>query len=517
VHDVELFIALLAGVVGLVWLAGPLRVPHPVLLVLGGLGAGLLPFVPTVEIKPDFVLLAFLPPILYRAAWTFAAEDVRMQWHAIALLAVGLVLLTLAAVAAVAHLVIGIPWQPAFVLGAILGPTDPVAATSVIRRLGAPERMATILEGESLVNDGSGLTAFRIAVGVAGAEAFHPAAASLEFVGVAVGGLALGAALGYVGTLIRRRLDAAELEITAGLVTAYGAFALAERVGVSGILAVVAAGFVVGRAGGFSGPRTRMQATGFWQTLSFVAESTLFLLVGLAFSSILSRGELAFGRVALDALLVSATLIGVRLIWMYTVPYAAARLDRRTVGAKPLTDPHERLLLGIAGMRGAVSVAAALAIPPGTPHRDEVVLLTCGAVLLTLVPIAIALPALVRALGLNAEEEQRRRYVDARVRVHEAAIDEAEQIGDAGDAPEELVARAREAYELRISRLEASLPEAGEHEHGDHADRYKRVRERLIEAEREALAELSDAGDVRGETLRSIEKELDLEQSRLDH
>src|SRR4051794_40505770 len=235
-HDVELFIALLAGVLGLTWLAGPLRVPHPVLLVLGGLGIGLLPFVPKVGIEPDFVLLAFLPPILYRAAWTFAAEDVRMQWHAIALLAVGLVLVTIAAVAAVAHAVLGVPWEPAFILGAILGPTDPVAATSVIRRLGAPERMATLLEGESLVNDGSGLTAFRIAVGVAGAEAFHPFAASLEFVGVAAGGLALGAALGFGGTLLRRRLDAAELEITAGLVTAYGAFALAERLGVSGIL-----------------------------------------------------------------------------------------------------------------------------------------------------------------------------------------------------------------------------------------------------------------------------------------
>jgi Na+/H+ antiporter len=517
VHDVELFIALLAGVVGLVWLAGPLRVPHPVLLVLGGLGAGLLPIVPTVEIEPDFVLLAFLPPILYRAAWTFAAEDVRMQWHAIALLAVGLVLVTIAAVATVAHAVIGIPWEPAFVLGAILGPTDPVAATTVIRRLGGPEQMATILEGESLVNDGSGLTAFRIAVGVAGAEAFHPAGASLEFAGVALGGLALGAALGFAGTLIRRRLDAAELEITTGLLTAYGAFAIAERIGVSGILAVVAAGFVVGRAGAFTGPDTRMQAIGFWRTLSFVAESTLFLLVGLAFSSILRRGEIAFGRVALDSLLVAATLIGVRLVWMYTVPYAAAKIDRRIAGAKPLTDPRERLLLGIAGMRGAVSVAAALAIPGDMPHRDEVVLLTCGAVLLTLVPTAIALPGLLRALGLSAQEEQRRRYVDARVRVHEAALDKAEEIGDAGEAPEELVARAREAYELRISRLEKSLQEHGDHEHGEHADRYKRVRERLIEAEREALAELSDAGDVRGETLRTIEKELDLEESRLDH
>src|SRR3954447_10465379 len=204
---------MLAGILGLVWLSGPLRVPYPVVLVVGGLGAGLLPFLPDVEMDPSFVLLAFLPPILYRAAFSFAAEDLRMTTHAIALLAVGLVLVTIGGVAAVAHAVIGIPWEPAFVLGAILGPTDPVAATSVFRRLGVPHRMATILEGESLVNDGTGLTAFRIAVGVLGAETFSLGPATLQFLGVAAGGLALGAAFGYAGTLVRRRLQAAELEI----------------------------------------------------------------------------------------------------------------------------------------------------------------------------------------------------------------------------------------------------------------------------------------------------------------
>ena len=515
-HDVELFIALLAGVVVLVWLAGPLRVPTPVLLVLGGLGAGLLPFVPQVQIEPDFVLLAFLPPILYRAAWSFATEDARMQWRAIALLAVGLVLLTIGVVAFVAHALIGIPWEPAFVLGAILGPTDPVAATSVIRRLGGPERMATILEGESLVNDGSGLTAFRIAVATLGAGTFHPGSAALEFVGVALGGLALGALIGYAGTLLRRRMVAAELEITAALVVAYGSFALAERVGVSGILAVVAAGFVVGRAGDFTGPDTRMQAAGFWSTISFVAESTLFLLVGLAFSAVLGRGEIPLTRVAVDSAIVAVTLIGVRLAWMYTVPYLAAHFDRRLERSRPLTDPRERLLLGVAGMRGAVSVAAALAIPAGSPARDEVLLLTCGAVLLTLVPTALALPWLVRALGLVQDDAARRRYVDARVKVHEAALDKAEQVEDEGGAPEEVVARAREAYELRIARLENSLDD-DDSEHGSKADTYQRMREKLIEAEREALEELSDASEVRGQTLRQIEKELDLEESRLQH
>jgi CPA1 family monovalent cation:H+ antiporter len=419
-------------------------------------------------------------------------------------------------VAWVAHALIGIPWQPAFVLGAILGPTDPVAATSVIRRLGGPDRMAVILEGESLVNDGSGLTAFRIAVGVAGGEAFDAGPAVLQFCGVAAGGLALGAALGYVAARLRRRLEAAELEITAGLLTAYGSFALAERLGVSGILAAVAAGFVVGRAGGFAGPESRVQATAFWRTLSFVAESTLFLLVGITFAEVLGRGEVPLGQVALDSAIVAATLVVVRLGWMYTVPYAAAKIDRRIAGARPLTDPRERLLLGVSGMRGAVSVAAALAVPRGMPAHDQVLLLTCGAVLLTLVPLALALPALVRGLGLGEGEEARRRYVEARVKVHGAALDRAEEIADGGDMPAELVTRAREAYELRIERLEGSLEGTGDG-HGDRADAYRRVREKLIEAEREALRELSNANEVRGETLRRIEKELDLEETRLEH
>ena len=168
-------------------------------------------------------------------------------------------------------------------------------------------------------------------------------------------------------------------------------------------------------------------------------------------------------------------------------------------------------------MRGAVSVAAALAIPAGMPARDEVLLLTCGAVLLSLVPSAIALPWLVRALGLSQDEQARRRYVDARVRVHEAALDRAEQAADCDDAPDDLVARAREAYELRIARLEASLDDEADSEHAGKADAYRRIREELLEAERAALVELSDSNEVRGETLRRISKELDFEETRLQH
>jgi monovalent cation/hydrogen antiporter len=507
VENVELFICLLAGVVVLVWLAGPLRIPHPVLLVVGGLAFGLIPFVPEVQVDPEAVLLIFLPPILYAAAFEFADEDMRMKWPPIALMAVPLVLVTIGVVAWVAHQVIGLPWEAAFVLGAVLGPTDPVSATSVVRRLGGSERTATLLEGESLVNDGTAITAFRIAVGVAGGEALNPGSAALEFVGVAAGGVALGAALGWVGAQLRRRLDAPRLEITMALVTAYGAFAAAERLHVSGILATVAAGFVVGRAGGLFSPHSRMQTIGFWSALSFLAESLLFLLVGLAFAGVAGDAGDGLAPVAGQSLLLGAAIIGLRLLWMYTVPYA--------MRSGPLTDKRERLLMGVSGMRGAVSVAAALAIPSDLAGRDDIILLTCGVVLITLVPAGLALPWLVRSLGLVQSDEAQRRYVQARQRIAHAALERAEDIAASDDAPEALLARAREAYELRIARLEQSLPDR-EHVHAGAAERYRRLRQDLLEAEQQALEELRDAHEVRGDTLREVQRDLDLEATRLE-
>lgn len=495
--DVEVFIALLAGVVGLVWLAGPARVPYPVLLVVGGLGAGLLPFLPDVRVDPDAVLLVFLPPIVYFAAFEFSDEDTRMQWTPITLLAVPLVLVTIGAVAWVAHAVTGLSWAAAFTLGAILGPTDPVAATSVVRSMGGSERMATMLEGESLVNDGTGITAFRVAVGVAGGEAFHVGGAVLEFAGVAAGGIALGAVVGWVSAQLRRRLDAPQLEITVALLTAYGAFAGAERLHLSGILAAVTAGFVVGRVPGIFSPQGRLQQLGFWAAVSFLAESLLFLLVGLAFADVAGDTEGGIGTVLAQAVLLGAIVIGLRLLWVFTVPYL--RRGERVTGKR------ERFIIGVGGMRGAVSVALALAVPTDVAGRDEILLLTSGTVLVTLVPIGAALPWLVRRLGLIETDDARRRYVETREHLARAALEKADTL----DAPEALVARAREAYELRIARLRHSVEDDPA---GDDADAYRRIRQALLQAEQAALEEL----DVSGDTLREVRHDLDLEASRLE-
>lgn len=502
VEHVELFIALLAGVVGLVWLAGPLRVPHPVLLVLGGLGVGLLPFLPEVQVDPDAVLLVFLPPIIYAAAFEFADEDTRMKWEPIALLAVPLVLITIVAVAAVAHAVVGLPWAAAFTLGAILGPTDPVAATSVVRRLGGSEPMATVLEGESLMNDVTGITAFRIALAVAGGEAFDPGSASLDALGIVAGGVAIGGAIGWLGTAVRRRLDAPELEITVSLITAYGAFAGAERLHLSGILATVVAGFIVGRAPEVFSSQGRMQQRSFWGALSFLAESILFLLVGLAFANVVGNAKDGVGIVLLQSLLLGAVLIGLRLLWLFTVPYA-----RRST---PMTNARERAVMAVSGMRGAVSAALALAVPMAVEARNDILLLTAGTVLVTLVPIGAALPWLVGRLGLIESDAKRERYVEARSELAHAALGRVEELSHDEDLPERVLARAREDYEMRIARLRRSVDE--DHDEGDEAEAYRRVRQELLQAEEAALEEL----DISGETLRELRHDLDLEASRLD-
>ncbi len=318
---------------------------------------------------------------------------------------------------------------------------------------------------------------------------------------MAAGGIALGAAIGVVSAQVRRRLDAPHIEISVALLSAYGAFASAERLHLSGILATVAAGFVVGRAPAVFSSQSRIQQTGFWKALCFLAESLLFLLVGLAVGNVVGNAEGGVVTVLAQSVLLGAVMIGIRLVWMFTVPYA-----RRS---EPMTGKRERLIIGVSGMRGAVSVAIALAVPMAVDSRDQILLLACGTVLVTLVPIGAALPLLVRRLGLIDSESVRRQYVETRQTLAHAALERAEEVAKEDDAPEHLLALARQAYELRIARLQQSIETTDD---GDEAEAYRRIRQQLLEAEEAALAELN----VKGDTLREVRHDLDLEAARLD-
>src|ERR671910_3407354 len=320
------------AVAGLSVLARMVRVPYPILLVLGGLVLGFVPGMPAVELPPELVLVAFLPPLLYWSGFFSSPRDLRADARAISLLAVGLVLATTVAVAVLAHAMVeGMTWPAAFALGAIVSPTDPLAASAIGRRLGVPRRLLTVLEGESLVNDATALTAYRVAVAAAASGSFVLWQAGLRFVVMAAGGVAVGLLAGWLVAELRRRLDEPVVEIVVSVFTGYAAYLPAELLGVSGVLAAVTAGIYVGwRAPELASPSTRLLGFSFWEVLVYLANAVLFILVGLQLQPILA--ELDGTAVAVlvgQGVLVSAVVIGVRLGWVFSVPYLIRAIDRR--------------------------------------------------------------------------------------------------------------------------------------------------------------------------------------------
>lgn len=520
-HQVDVFVALLAAVVLLAFVARRFAIAPPVALVLGGLLIGVLPFAPDVRLDPEVILLVFLPPILYPAAFEYATEDVRANLRPVAFLALGLALATIAAIAVVLHLVTGIPLAACFVLGAVLGPTDPVAATTAIRGAGAPERVAAILEGESLVNDATALTALRIAIATVGSGTFALGDAVLDFLVTGVGGALIGAAVAWVTWQFRRRLDDLELEATIAVLVAYGSFLLAEAVGVSGILATVLAGWVLGRrSSDIASPETRAGGESFWVVARFLSESILFLLVGIAFGQVLDA-DAARGPVELAGLvaLVCAVTLGTRLAWMFTVPYVAGLLDPDTRAPRSFLDGRERTVIGLAGLRGAVSVAAALTIPMTAggapfPERDTLIIVGLASIVVLLVLPALALPIVIRALGLAGSDDAETREREARVALIHAALARSEELAAQERVPDEVLARIRERYEWRLRRAGALTDEQAR-DQSTLPETYRRVRHVLIDTERERLAELRERGELSGQGLRAIERDLDLEERRI--
>jgi CPA1 family monovalent cation:H+ antiporter len=507
VGDIELLVFMLLAVALLAGLGLRSGVPYPVALVLGGLVIGLVPGLPSPELDPDIVFFVFLPPLLYSAAVTSSWPELKANAWPIVLLAVGLVLLTIGAVAEVAHVVIGIPWVEAFVLGAVLGPTDPVSAAAVLDRLGVTGHAKTILEGESLVNDGTGLTAYKIALTAVVSGAGSGPHIALRFVVVAGGGIAIGLAAGWVFARLRKLVTDPALDVTLSIVTPFVAYVPAEQLGVSGVLAVVTAGVYVGaRSLDVIEAATRLRTLAFWESASFLLDGLLFLLIGLQIPTILRgiQGADAPG-LAGYGLLITAVVMIVRLAWMLLVP--------------PLLHSHtprpERLAIGWSGMRGALSLAAALAIPTaGFADRDLVIFITYAVVVLTLVVPGLTLAPLLRRVGLTEDEARVRQDAEARLSITHAALERLEDLAADG-APEHLVARLRERYESRVDRLETRLGENPETEQDTDVAVIGRLLAELIEAEREDLRRMRRERSYTAETLREVERELDLDESRL--
>jgi monovalent cation/hydrogen antiporter len=519
-HGAELLLLLLmVAVAGLSVLARPLGVPYPILLVLGGLLLGFLPGLPAVELPPELVLVVFLPPLLYSAAFFSSVRDLRADLRAISLSAVGLVLVTMVAVAATAHaLVDGMSWGVAFTLGAIVSPTDALAATAVARRLGAPRRLVTILEGESLVNDATALVAYRIAVAAAVGGGFVVWEAGLRFVAGVAGGVAVGLIVGWLVAVVRRRLEDPPAEIVLSVVTGYAAYLPAERLQVSGVLAAVAAGLFVGwRAPEITSPSTRLLAFSFWEILIYLLNAILFLLVGLQLRPIL---EQVSGRSTLTLLwlaaLVSAVVIAARMAWGFTVPYLVRALDRRPSQVARRVGARARLISSWSGMRGAVSLAAALALPLAFPERNLIVFVTFGVIFVTLVVQGLTLPLLIRRLGVRDDGAEQREELQARLGATDAALARLDELAVEEWTREDTVERLRGLYQFRRRRLKARAGFVEDDGYEDRSLAYQRLVRELLEAQRHAIVRLRNQGVISDDVMHRVERELDLEDSRLE-
>jgi Na+/H+ antiporter len=502
-------LAVAAAVIASAALARSTRVPGPVYLVLAGLVVGVVPGVEEIRLPPDVVFFGFLPPLLYAAAFLTAPREVRENWLSILVLAVGLTVATLFAVGGVAWAFVGaLGAGGAFVLGAVLGPTDPVSATSVIGATSAPERLRTILEGESLVNDGVGLVAFSIALTAVERGSFSVGDGLLKFVQVSIGGIAFGIALAFVLERVRRRIQDPQIEIAVSLFIPYLAYIPAERLHLSGILATVACGVYFGwRSGGIFRPEVRLQSVAFWDVLTFVLSSVLFVLLGTQFRAVVSGlGSYSAGTLVRDALVIFGTVTVLRMAWMFTVPHLVSGLTRR--GWSDIEPWQDRFVLGWSGMRGALSLAAALSIPATVAHRDEILYLTFTTILAGLVVLALPLPWLLERLGFGPVGEDEPQ-VEVRIKVTQAALRRLDELAAEPWVDPADVASLRRLYEGRAERLRSlsGVPPDG--------SVHLRLRRELLAGERAELQRLERDGEISATAARQIERQLDFEESSL--
>jgi monovalent cation/hydrogen antiporter len=520
VHAVEaiLFLVVLGTVVTA--FAGRLRVPAPSLLVIAGLLVGLLPRFPPVHVPPDVVSLVVLPPLLYAASEELPWRDLRAVWRPVAVLAVGLVLASAAAVAAVAWAVAAVPASLAFVLGAVLASTDPVAVSALGRRLSLPPKVQALVQGESLFNDATSLVLFQIAVSfvVAGTAGASVAGAVLhgagQFAVLAAGGAAAGGVIAAVLIPVRRRVTDPVLETVLALITPYTAYVIGEALHVSPVMAVIVAGLAIGaRRDRITTAQTRLQLHSVYQTVIFLLESVVFSLIGLQLPTLiraLSRTE----AWPAEALAVTATLIAIRMVWVFPL---SAIIQRRG-GARRLSWPVPAVV-SWAGARGVVPLAAALSIPLTTasgaplPRRDLILVLATAVIVVSLVVQGLTLEPLVRRAGITRPDAARHEQTVARLRLAEAALARLDELAAGDCAPDDVIDRARARLQARIGSTRTRIDGTRGPEPDGLTDR--EVRRDLNAAENAELARLYDTGTISQATRQQLQHGLDLEAARL--
>jgi len=523
VRSVETVVVLVALATVVAAFAGRLRVPAPSLLVVAGLVAGLLPGVPQVHVPPAMVSLVVLPPLLYAASEELPWRDVQAVWRPVVALAVGLVAASAAAVAAVAVVVAGLPVGLAFVLGAVLASTDPVAVSALSRRIWLPSRIQALVQAESLFNDGTSLVLFQVAVSAVTGAAAGTVAGTLwhgagQFVLLAGGGVLAGAVVAAGAMLLRHRITDPVLETVAALLTPYVAYLLGAALHVSGVTAVIVAGLVIGaRRERITTAQTRLQLHSVYQTVIFVLESAVFSLIGLELPTLV-RDLGTSGPWPVAALAVTGTLMAVRIAWVF--PLSA--LYRRRTGTRGPAWPAAAVI-SWAGARGVVPLAAALSIPLATdsgaplPHRDLVLVLATAAIVISLVVQGFTLEPLARLAGYGPGGRPGHEETIARLRLAEAGLARLDELAGQDAAPDAVIDRLRASLQAAIGSSRADLDpdnqEAGDQDREVPTEH--QVRRELAAAENAELARLFEDGTISAATRQRLQRGLDLEIARL--
>lgn len=523
-HEVEILVLLLAVTTALAEVANRLHVPYPVVLVLAGLALSLLPGLPPVSLAPNLVFFVFLPPLLFSAAWKLSWSAFRSELRPISMLAIGCVLFSLVLVAAVTHYVLpDFGWGPAFVLAAIISPTDAVSAAVATKGLPISQRIISILEGESLVNDATGLIAYRYAVAaiLTGQFALGPAAGQLLLVagvGIVVG-LAVGAAFYVVHRLSRTDVM---VDTSLSLLTPYAAYLLAEAVHGSGVLAVVAAALFVSQyTARIFNHEGRLQVTAVWDSLTFLLNGLVFILIGLQLPVIVMgvAPDLRWSLLGYG-LLVSVAVIAARMLWVYPTAFLIRLVARSSDYVQPGLSVKEVTLISWGGMRGVLSLAAALALPltlpsgAAFPQRNPILLLTFTVILVSLLVQGLTLRPLIGWLGLEPDTQVEHEEQELRISLAHSIVEYLKSPEAAGQAPPEILARMQHRYTLRLERLHQrantpeDLPPVA-------LTPFQQLQEILIHYERNVLDQLRREQHISEEVLRKLQNELDLEEGRL--
>jgi CPA1 family monovalent cation:H+ antiporter len=526
IPTIQILVLLLIVISAVAVVAARLQIPPAILLVLTGILLALVPGLPTVKLAPEFVLLIVLPPLVYSSAVAMSWREFKFNLRPISLLAVGCVLFTTVAAAAVTHWLLGFSWPVGFVLGAIVSPPDAVAPLSIARRMQLPRRLLVILEAEGLANDASALILYRFAVAAVSAGAFSFGHAAGMFTAILCGEILWGIGVGWLMLRLRRWVHDPRIEIMLSILTPFVAFWPPQHLGGSGVLATVTAGLYISWNGlRLISAATRLQGIFFWDFLIYVTEGFVFLITGLQARTLIAdiRGD-SISDLAISAAVVCAVVIIARFVWMFPATYLPRWLIPSVARADPAPPWQWPFALAFTGVRGIVSLAAALAIPFTTesgelfPDRDRILFLTFSVILVTLVGQGLMLPALIRALGLaNAGRREHRadraEEFAARRQAIEAAIQTLDELVAQRELSDDIVRPLRTHYRDRLRQVE--LRGDGEDGHKRLTELHDEIEFLLIDAERQKINDLYRRGKLKDEARRRIERELDLRDAQL--